>query len=100
MFLHKYFPLLQSENHIFVSDRDKGISEGLNTAFPNSYQAMCCQHLADNVQTKYGIVARGHFWRIARARTEAWYEAALKELRVVSPSAVEYLSSIKVERWA
>ena len=81
-----------------MSDRDKGISEGLNTAFPDSYQAMCCQHLADNVQSKYGIIARGHFWRIARARTEARYEAALEELCLVSPSAVEYLSSIEVER--
>ena len=36
-FLYEWFPSLQSENHVFVSDREKGIFEGLNTAFPNSY---------------------------------------------------------------
>ena len=99
-FLYEWFPSLQSENHVFVSDREKGIFEGLNTAFPNSYQAMCCQYLADNVQLRYGIIARGQFWKMARARTEPCYKAALNELQALSPTAVEYLSTIDVKRWA
>jgi hypothetical protein len=96
-FLYNYYPSLRTENHIFASDRDKGISEGVLTAFPNAYASHCCQHIADNIQSKYGLTAQNQFWKVARARTEKLYLEALAELL---PTAATYLATIPAKRWA
>ena len=66
-FLSSYFPILKSKDMVFISDRDKGIFEAVSTKFPTAKAVHCNQHIADNVQVKYGITARKLFWKIARA---------------------------------
>ena len=39
----------------FMSDREKGIPNALEEVFPENCQAWCCQHIADNIQAKFGI---------------------------------------------
>ena len=69
-FLKEHFNTLDSHNLIVLSDREKGISDGVNQLFPNATQHHCCQHLAANVQATYGLAARNQFWKIARANTQ------------------------------
>ena len=99
-FLSKNFTCFNDQDFIFISDRDKGISIGLDEVFPKSYQAMCCQHLADNVQARYGVLPRKIFWQMARARSWKLYEEARSELLVASSEAVSYLDGIDTTRWA
>jgi hypothetical protein len=37
-----------------MSDREKGISPALEKVYPLAFYGYCCQHIADNIQTKFG----------------------------------------------
>ena len=57
-------PELASNVFTLISDRDKGLIKA-DCAFPKATQAYCCLHIAENVQTKFGLQARHLFWKIA-----------------------------------
>jgi len=57
-FLYSCFPGLTAKDYVFISDREKGIFEGVSAIFPNAFPVHCNQHIADNVQAKFGLVAR------------------------------------------
>jgi transposase-like protein len=68
------FPELSSlgvwrECLVFVSDREKGITEGIQNVFPWAAHAYCYQHICDNIRVKYGVKCRKLFWPIARSWT-------------------------------
>jgi hypothetical protein len=55
------FPHTAFEQFTFISDREKGITNALAEVFPNAYHLHCCQHLADNLQQRYGNKVRPQF---------------------------------------
>ena len=97
--LRDFYAQYNSEGSIIMSDRDNGIADAVARHL-FAHQAHCCQHLADNVQSRYGLVARSGFWKIARAKNEAGYEAALSELWNYSSVAAEYVADISLNGWA
>lgn len=84
----------QSHHMVFMSDRQKGLRKALKEIFPMASHAYCCQHIAANVQSRYGIAAREAFWAIAYARTEVEFENALAELRTISHHAAVYIRKL------
>ena len=38
-----------------MSDRDKDRAAAVQTVFSQDYTTHCCQHIADNVQQRFGI---------------------------------------------
>ena len=58
------------ENHIFISDREKGITIGVEKCFPQALHLHCCQHIADNLQQRFGNKVRPLFWNAAYAKTQ------------------------------
>lgn len=54
-FKHFYIahPPTQRESQIFISDREKGIALALEKVYSLAFYVYCCQHIADNVQTKF-----------------------------------------------
>jgi hypothetical protein len=64
-FLATHFSVMNEENCIFISDRDKGIAAAISSQFPIALPAHCCQHIADNVQQRYGVKCRPLFWKCA-----------------------------------
>jgi hypothetical protein len=67
-FLKDAFDELSQEGYVFMSDRDKGLAAAVCAVFPQSCAAHCCQHIADNVQQKFGAKCRPLFWRCAWAK--------------------------------
>ena len=51
---YKAFEYLWS-NTCFILDREKGIPKAIEEVLPENCQAWCCQHIADNIQTKFNI---------------------------------------------
>jgi hypothetical protein len=84
----------QPHHMVFMSDRQKGLRKALKEVFPRASHAYCCQHIAANVQSRYGITAREAFWVIAYARTEGEYEKALADLRTISHYAAVYVRKL------
>ena len=70
------FQWANQEQMVFISDRDNGIASAINTHFPNGSQAHCCQHIADNVQSKFGLTCRNQFWKVARAKDKTSFEVS------------------------
>ena len=68
--------------------------------FPLATHAYCCQHIADNVQARYGIKCRPLFWTCARAKTKVEFQKAIQELYSEHAEAGRYIDSISHELWA
>jgi hypothetical protein len=81
----------QSHHLVFMSDRQKGLRKALKTIFPMASHAYCCQHIAANIQSRYGIAAREAFWPVAYAQSEAEFEEKLLNLRSISHHAAVYV---------
>jgi transposase-like protein len=81
-------------NACFISDREKGIPNALEEVLPENCQAWCCQHIADNIQTKFSIKCVPLFWPCARAKTKVEFENALKALTAHNIDAGNYVNNI------
>jgi hypothetical protein len=85
---------------VFISDREKGLPGAQEEIFPEAFPSYCCQHIADNIQQKYGVKCRPLFWRCAWAKTQEDFEVALHALQVENINAWDYVRAIPHETWA
>jgi transposase-like protein len=86
-FLKEAFNDMSQEGYVFISDRDKGLAASVCTVFPRGCPAHCCQHIADNVQTNFGVKCRPLFWQCAWVRDQKSFKSALEDLRKVNLKA-------------
>ena len=86
-------PEINAEDVALISDRDKGLAAA-DSVLNLTRRAYCCQHIADNIQTKFGLAARKQFWKIAYARSELLYDNALDESQVLKPAAADYIATL------
>jgi transposase-like protein len=77
-FLKDTFNKLSDEGYVFMSDRDKGLAATVYTVFSQGCAAHCCQHIADNIQTDFGVKSRPLFWRCAWAKDKESFKVYLK----------------------
>lgn len=98
-FLKECFPWMDSQAFVFISDREKGLASALETVFPKATPAHCCQHIADNVQQRYGVKCRPLFWKCAWAKTQKLFKEALAVLKTENETAAAYVDSIPHKTW-
>ncbi|KFY65902.1 hypothetical protein V496_02260 [Pseudogymnoascus sp. VKM F-4515 (FW-2607)] len=98
-FVQEHFSWANSNNMVFISDRDKGIASAINTHFPNGNQAHCCQHIAANVQNKFGLTCRNQFWKVARAKDKTTLKEQWKIMQEQNYQASCYLRDIPFKMW-
>ena len=90
---------LESEDYIFISDREKGMATIVSTVFDKSINLHCCQHIADNVVASYRNKCRSLFWACARAKTKVAFQSALEALKKENAHAGEYVDNIPHNTW-
>jgi hypothetical protein len=71
----------------------------ISAVFDQSIHLHCCQHIADNLQQRYGNRVRPLFWNACRAKTHQLFAEKMEELRAQSQPAFDYLSNIKKSTW-
>ena len=98
-YLKLCYPVMDTEDYTFISDREKGIAQAIPEQFNHSIHLHCCQHIADNLQQRFGNKVRPLFWQAARAKTRDSFESKMKEIQVQSKPAFEYLMAIKKTLW-
>ncbi|KFZ19703.1 hypothetical protein V501_00553 [Pseudogymnoascus sp. VKM F-4519 (FW-2642)] len=98
--LRHALPTLCSEESTFMSDRDKGLSSAEQVLGRKVVIAWCCHHLKTNFTDNFGRALGEVFWKIARAKTRATYDDALRLLRERNEKAAAYLTAAEPERWA
>jgi transposase-like protein len=59
--LSRAFPKVLDGECVFMLDREKGIPAALEATIPQAVPSHCCQHIADNVQTSFGVKCRPLF---------------------------------------
>ena len=96
----EHFEIDQLEKLVIMSDREKGLNKAVSEALPNAKHSHCCQHIAANVQSRFGITCRKLFWSAAYARTKAEFDTAIDAILKESRPAAAYLRSIPAETWA
>src|ERR1700678_4093470 len=86
-------------NYTFISDREKGIAQAIPEQFNHSLHLHCCQHIADNLQQRFGNKVRPLFWAIAYAKTRDLFAEKMKLLQVENKDAYSYLQAIDRKLW-
>lgn len=76
----------------FLSDRQKGLLEGVGTWFPNSPHAYCLRHLVENFKKQYKHKdLTSLVWEAARATTEEEFHNACNAMRAINSNCVDWL---------
>ena len=95
--IKEWFYRIDAEGVVIMSDRDKSLDSAVSEVFSDTYHSRCCQHLADNLQKHFGLLARGAFWRAAYAWNEHDFMKAMSAVKEISVLAAEYISNIPHE---
>jgi transposase-like protein len=40
--------------YVIISDRDKGLLNAVESKLPGAHNAMCCQHIVENIHKRFG----------------------------------------------
>lgn len=96
----EHFEISQLERLVIMSDREKGLAKAVDEVLPCAKHSHCCQHIAANIQSRFGVACRKLFWTAAYARTKAEFDAAIDGVLKESRPAAAYLRSIPAETWA
>ena len=85
-----------------LSDRQKGLIEGVETVFPDSPHGYCLRHLWDNMHKEFkNKNLREHLWKAARALTIDDFNNALKEMENIDKRSVRWLlKTAPAKYWA
>ncbi|XP_026400584.1 uncharacterized protein LOC113296494 [Papaver somniferum] len=90
-----------NEDVVVATDRHPSISRAIRLAFPCANQVYCIHHLSENIkQTYYSAAASVAFTRAAKAFSNDKYELAMRDLGLVSPSALKSVVDLGTEMWA
>jgi hypothetical protein len=54
---HRLHRFIGYNNFSFISDRDKGLIEGMKEVFPNNHHMCCMEHIQRNVAVNYGTLS-------------------------------------------
>jgi len=95
-----YFPGLKVPGYVIMSDRNKGLDRSVEEELPEANHSHCCQHLAANVQTSFGLQCRNLFWSAAKAETRTAFDNTMAKIQEEKPAAYTYLNNISHKQWA
>jgi transposase-like protein len=92
-----------ADSLVLLSDRQKGLVEGVERLFPESTHRFCLHHLQDNMHKKFpNSNLINLLWAAARATTEADFQKCMADMKAISPTCVDWLheKSRAPEHWA
>jgi hypothetical protein len=82
----------QADRLVFLSDRQKGLIEGVERVFPHSPHGFCMKHLEENFHKQFkNVELKKLLWKAARALTKEDFDAALEEMKLINPRTVPWL---------
>ena len=83
---------LAGQTLAFISNRQKGLLESIERAFPNSPHSYCLRHLWDNLYKYFkNKELRAALYEVARSITEEQYNTRINKMRSISSDAVDWL---------
>lgn len=84
-----------------LSDRQKGIVEGVEANFPTAFHGFCMHHLSESFRKEFNnTILVNLLWEAAHALTVIEYEAKILEIEEVSQDAAYWIRRIPPRLWA
>ena len=89
----EYAPaLLVPQTLTFISDRQKGLLDGVQLSFLNSPHGYCLRHLYENMYKEFKHpMLKVFLFKAARATTKDDFDKALEDINTLHPRALEWL---------
>jgi len=76
----------------FISDRQKGLLEAIDTLFPGSPHGYCLRHLYENLHKQFKHPAlREWLWKAARATSAEIFNDCMDKMKGIAPNSVAWL---------
>lgn len=94
--------LLASQALAFVSDRQKGLFDGVKLSFPNSPHGYCLRHLYENMYKEFKhSMLKTFLFKAACAITKEDFDKALEDINSIHPRALDWLlKHAEPQHWA
>ncbi|OIW13812.1 hypothetical protein TanjilG_31701 [Lupinus angustifolius] len=84
-----------------LSDRQKGIIDGVEANFPTAFHGFCMRHLSDSFRKEFNNTMLVNFlWDAASALTVIEFEAKVLEIEEISQDAAYWIRRIPPRLWA
>ncbi|XP_074316130.1 uncharacterized protein LOC141652513 [Silene latifolia] len=84
-----------------LSDRNKGIVDGVDMNFPTAFHGFCMNHLSESFQKEFNnALLVNLLWEAAHALTVIEYEAKVLEIEEISPDAAYWIRRLPPRLWA
>ena len=83
---------LQNGRLVLLSNRQKGLLDGVGAVFPSNPHGYCLRHLKENFHKVFkNKELTGLLWKAARAIEKAEYDSALADMKAINPRSVSWL---------
>lgn len=84
-----------------LSDRQKGIVDGVEANFPTAFHGFCMRHLSDSFRKEFNnTMLVNLLWEAAHALTVIEFEAKILEIEEISQDAAYWIRRIPPRLWA
>lgn len=84
-----------------LSDRQKGIVDGVEANFPTAFHGFCMRHLSDSFRKEFNnTMLVNLLWEAAHALTVIEFEAKILEIEEISRDAAYWIRRIPPRLWA
>ncbi|CAL5400789.1 unnamed protein product [Camellia sinensis] len=84
-----------------LSDRQKGIVDGVEANFPTAFHGFCMRHLSDSFRKEFNnTMLVNLFWEAAHSLTVIEFEAKVLEIEEMSPDAAYWIRRVPPRLWA
>ncbi|XP_076912923.1 uncharacterized protein LOC143571364 [Bidens hawaiensis] len=88
-------------NFTFISDRQKGLIQEVESVFRRAEHRFCCRHIHENLrQTWRGDLYKGLFYRAASTTSVPYFNMAMEEIKKTNLDMFFWLSEIPAARWS
>ncbi|KAL4335956.1 hypothetical protein GQ457_07G018510 [Hibiscus cannabinus] len=95
--------LTNSHHYTFMSDKQKGLMEGISELFPNAEHRTCVRHLYSNFKNRSGFqgkTLKDALWKAARATYMKEFIDSMTQMRAISEEAFEWLQKKDPAQWS
>lgn len=84
-----------------LSDRQKGVVDGVEANFPTAFHGFCMHHLSDSFRKEFNDAnLANHLWEAAHALTILEFEAKILEIEEISRDAAYWIRRVPPRLWA
>ncbi|KAH9699082.1 SWIM-type domain-containing protein [Citrus sinensis] len=84
-----------------LSDRQKGIVDGVEANFPTAFHGFCMRHLSESFRKEFNnTILVNLLWEAAHALTVIEFEAKILEIEEISQDAAYWIRRIPPRLWA